>query len=389
MFLFNPSTGELKQANKLSNGFTEVSVEQYKDLQGLDAKDRIGALPDLDVNILNAHHVKVSDNSGKQTNVNSDGVDTNGGMVGKTVDGATTTSTWDAETGNIDTVGNITAGGGSFKVKPTIPDAKGNQSPAASMADIAEGTKGGIQHITSPDSSLVVNDADKSNTTVTVRVGSKVVTGILRAGDTIDVDVGGIFNYNLPAGNDKLRGGYKVIGGSTGIRIQKGSTDILEADPAVSSLDYFGTLDAAKNEGGIDKHKLSDDDNPDIYHGGFYVVSVPGVIQFKHGPETCDAGDWVIFEQVEGQTAGKWVSVPVGKYQSVHSVNGKVGTVVLDNKDIGLGNVKNVDQTVADNLKSGTIGLGVGVKTDKDLETSGTVKANVMVITGKLLFQKG
>lgn len=375
MFLFNPKTGHLKQASKLSEGFIEISSEQYTELRLLVPSNRVEALPDLDVNRLNAKFVKVSDGGDSSTDVKPDGVSTSGGFAGRKRNGGVT-ATFDAPSGNFDTIGNVNAGGGSFKTKPKIPDSKGMISEAAAMSDIAEFSKDAIRHITSPDGSAVINDTDKTNTTVQIRVGSKNLTGILCAGDTIDVTVGGVFNYNLPVGGEALRGGFRVIGGSTGLRIQRGSSDILEVDPANSPLDYLGTYDPKTQT-----PYLTDETG---IHGGFYVCTDTATVHFTHGDEECDEGDWLLFEEVEGVPGGKWVAVPVGKYQSVHSVNGKIGTVVLTPTDLGLGNVKDVDQTNADNISSGKI--RVGVETNQDITTSGSIKADTLIITNKLVF---
>lgn len=376
MYLFNSKTGELKMANQQSQGFAEITHKKYKELQLLEVESRIGLLPDLDVNQLNANLVKVGDND-KRTNIKPEGVESNGGIVGK--NGAETTVSVDAKTGNVDTIGNVTAAGGDFKTKPTTLDAKGVKSPIATMSDIDASSKG-IAQITSPNKSITVGGSP-SNTTLDVVPATATQLGGVKAGPTVVIGADGLLNIIMADGSHL--GGVRVIGGSSGIRIDS-TTAIISVDPSISPLDYLGTFDASKNEGGDDKHKISDSDNPDIYHGGFYVVSVRGSVVLAHGTEVFEEGDWAIFEQIEGKAGGKWVAVPVGKYQAVHSVNGKVGTVVLVKADVGLGNVQNVDQTNADNLASGTV--KVGVNTSQNISTTGQMMAATLVITDKLTF---
>lgn len=379
MYLFNPTTGELKQANKFSNGFMEVTAKQYQELQLLEEIERIRVLPDLDVNQLNASYVKVS-NETKLTDVTPDGVNTNGGFIGMA--GADITATFDAETGNFDTIGNVTAAGADFKAKPTTVDAKGAKSPVATMSDIEASSKG-ITQITSPKKTIEIGGST-ANTTLDVVPATSTQLGAIKAGPTVSIGSDGLLNIIMA--NDTTIGGVRVIGGSSGVKIDP-LTGVIALDPAVSQLNFLGTLDASKNEGGIDKHKLSDSDDPNVYHGGFYVVSVPGTIVLAHGSEVAEAGDWFLFEQSRGKSDGRWIAAPVGKYQSVHSVNGKVGTVVLVKSDIGLGNVQDVDQTNADNIATGTV--KVGVNTTENITTTGSMSTATLVITNKLVFMKG
>lgn len=155
MYLFNSKTGELKQANKVSFNFEEITPEMYHTLQEMDIESRIGALPDLDINRLNANYVKVGDD-GRGTNIKPEGVESNGSIIGK--DGATTTMTLDAKAGTIDMIGNITAAGGDFKTKPTTLDAKGVKSTIATMNDIV--AAGGVSSVNGKVGAVVLAKAD-------------------------------------------------------------------------------------------------------------------------------------------------------------------------------------------------------------------------------------
>ena len=82
--------------------------------------------------------------------------------------------------------------------------------------------------------------------------------------------------------------------------------------------------------------------------GYYYVVSVLGTTEIN-GISSWLIGDWIISD---GLTWSKITTT-----QSVSSVAGKTGAVILVKGDIGLENVQNVNQTNADNLTSGTVNI--------------------------------
>lgn len=98
--------------------------------------------------------------------------------------------------------------------------------------------------------------------------------------------------------------------------------------------------------------------------GDFYKVSVGGTYNFGNGEHTFAEGDWVMF------AAGVWQRI--GVHETVQSVNGKVGAVVINKSDIGLGNTDNTSdadkpvstaQQQALNQKQDTLVSGTNIKT--------------------------
>lgn len=353
IYQFNEKTGELTVADKVLKGFSQISEYEYNSRLDAIEKERTRTKTKK----AETRTASIDTNTGTFTTFGGKFVGEDGsGKVTITVDGKD---------------GSIKAQSGDFLTKPTTVSAKGVKSPIATMQDISDSNTG-ISGASSPKGTIDINMSNKTNVKFDVVPATKTQLGGVIVGENMEVTVAGVIDYKLPMADPTKLGGVKVIGGNSGIVInEKGEVSV---DKAISPLDYLGTLDASKNEGGTDKHKLTDEDDPAVYHGGFYVVSVPGTITFTHGDEVFEEGDWAIFEFFEGDTKGKWVSVPVGKYQIVHSVNGKIGNVILNNADIGLGNVKNVDQTNASNITSGVI--TVEVNTTKNITTTGTVNAN-------------
>lgn len=67
--------------------------------------------------------------------------------------------------------------------------------------------------------------------------------------------------------------------------------------------------------------------------GNYYLVSVGGTRNLGHGSETYGVGDKVMYNGTI------WTRIP--NFQSVNSVNGQTGSVVLGKADVGLSNVDN------------------------------------------------
>lgn len=98
--------------------------------------------------------------------------------------------------------------------------------------------------------------------------------------------------------------------------------------------------------------------------GDFYKVSVGGTYNFGNGEHTFVEGDWVMF------AAGVWQRI--GVHETVQSVNGKIGAVVINKTDIGLPNVDDTSDAnkpistatqAALNGKQATLVSGTNIKT--------------------------
>lgn len=88
-----------------------------------------------------------------------------------------------------------------------------------------------------------------------------------------------------------------------------------------------------------------------------YAATNTGSVTLFGNTITFAEGDYVIINSnSRTNPLVKLINLANGSYTSaVNSVNGQTGAVVLDNTDIGLGNVQNVNQTVAGNISSGTL----------------------------------
>jgi len=109
----------------------------------------------------------------------------------------------------------------------------------------------------------------------------------------------------------------------------------------LGSVNYRGIWDADTNIPIIPTSSINN-------KGYYYVVSIDGATEID-GINSWSVGDWIISD---GSTWSKITTT-----QTVSSVAGKTGAVILTKTDVGLSNVQNVDQTNADNLSSGTIDI--------------------------------
>jgi hypothetical protein len=110
-----------------------------------------------------------------------------------------------------------------------------------------------------------------------------------------------------------------------------------------SGLTYKGTWDASTNTPSI---PIANSTN----QNQFYIVNVGGNTTIG-AISSWAVGDWIMSDGTQ------WSKVP--STQSIISVNGKTGTVVISKDDINLGNVQNVDQTNGSNITSGIISPSV------------------------------
>lgn len=108
--------------------------------------------------------------------------------------------------------------------------------------------------------------------------------------------------------------------------------------------------------------------------GDFYKVSVGGTYNFGNGEHTFVEGDWVMF------AAGVWQRI--GVHETVQSVNGKIGSVVINKSDIGLGNADNT----SDVNKPVSIAQAAALDNKQDRLVSGT---NIKTIAGQSLLGAG
>lgn len=101
---------------------------------------------------------------------------------------------------------------------------------------------------------------------------------------------------------------------------------------------------------------------PGVDLGDVYEVVVGGTVNFGNGPITFAIGDWAVYDQY-----GQFYRSP--NSNTVSSVNGYLGSVVLGKADVGLGNVSNLapedlpvstaTQTALNNKVSSVAGLGL------------------------------
>lgn len=87
----------------------------------------------------------------------------------------------------------------------------------------------------------------------------------------------------------------------------------------VSGLSYLGAWDASTNSPALTDGLGSD--------GDFFKCSVAGAQDFGDGEYTFGVGDWVIY------AGGHWQRI--GVHETITSVNGKIGDVVLTAADVG------------------------------------------------------
>ncbi len=378
MFLINEQTGALKTSKIELTHYIEISEEQYNKLSCIRQAERVmelekmlGPLPDLDVNKLTANEVKVPG-----VNINKDGVNSEEGINGKNKAGNTTV-TIDSETGDANFAGKITATDASFKNKPDIPDAKGNLSKAASMADVAEAAKGGIQHIASKDGTLAVDDTDKSNTIIDVNPASTTRRGAVKPGAGFTVLPDG--TLKIQVASDVVIGGVLVKGGGTGIDITP--EGVIYLDGAISPFLYMGTWSAKTNT-----PQISDKTGkPD----SFYLCLEGGEIDLGSGKIQFNIGDWALCEEEEGKAGTqKYVNVPMSKAMVVTASQIKAGTLgkgIAMDTDLQIKTTANI---IASVLEAATVNIS-GKITAQSLEVAETIIAkNINIIGGKLTFQK-
>lgn len=235
----------------------------------------------------------------------------------------------------------------------------GDPDEVAKLSDL-DTIHSGIQKISS--STLDIG-GDQDDTIVNLTPATKTKLGGIKVGDTLTITPEGLLDFILGMASDTKLGGVKVVGGASGIEID--ANGVVHVSGSATPFKYMGTWDPVTN-------------TPTLTDGvgvanNFYVATQDGEWRFDHGVEKFKKNDWVIYSveynengTVKAET-GTWKCLPVGIYIPVTSVNGKSGgDIVLDNTDIGLGNVKNVDQTNASNIKSGK--LGVGVDTTEDVK---------------------
>lgn len=84
-----------------------------------------------------------------------------------------------------------------------------------------------------------------------------------------------------------------------------------------------------------------------------------GELAYTHGNDQLFIGDGTVVKVIGGKADhDKLAGIASGaQVNTVDSVNGATGVVVLDKADVGLGNVANVDTTNASNITSGTINI--------------------------------
>lgn len=354
MYLINEQTGALKVSKIELANYIEISEDHYKKLSCIRQGERIAELekmfeqfPDLDVNKLTANEVKVPG-----TNIDKDGVNSKKGISGKNKTGDTTV-TIDSETGNADFSGKITATDASFRNKPDIPDSKGNPSKAASMADIAEAAKGGIQHIASEEGTLTVDDFDKANTTIDVNPATITRRGAIKPGTGLSVLADG--TLNIKVASDIVVGGVLVKGGGTGIDITP--EGVIYLDGAISPFLYMGTWSAKTNTPDINDRTGKPD--------SFYLCLEAGKIDLGSGEIEFNVGDWALCEEEVGKPdTQKYVNVPMSK------------TMVVS----------------ASQIKPGVLGNGIAIDTDQQIRTTANIIASILdvasaSVSGKLTAQ--
>ena len=91
--------------------------------------------------------------------------------------------------------------------------------------------------------------------------------------------------------------------------------------------------------------------NLDPETSDYYRITVGGTMTGTQGSITVTAGDYLHWDM----DLDRWFKVDA--VDAVTSVSGRTGDVTLTKTDVGLGNVKNVDQTNATNITSGTLAV--------------------------------
>lgn len=298
MFQVNKNNGDMKMSKKLTDGYVEITEEQYNRLKTLDPAQRaliFNGVPNEDGKFdnLEAKNFKVT-TGGNAFSSDGDQNATNGSYLGVNPLTATRTFNLDAPTGNIDTIGKVTTvdfeATGTSKAKSQ----KGNQSAIATLEDLSSATV----NITSPKSTLDIGSAGTS-VTLDVKIATAVKAGIalfpIGGGLTIDA-----------AGNVRL-------------------------DGAIAPFKYIDIWDASTNT-----PKLSDATGvPET----FYITHVPGTQNLGSGNIIFAVGDWVLCQEDIGGKP-KYQKVPMSEVLGAITANMiKAGT-------IGHGVAIDTDQTI-------------------------------------------
>jgi hypothetical protein len=144
------------------------------------------------------------------------------------------------------------------------------------------------------------------------------------------------FNNKLSSSLMGVANGLATLGSDTKIPLSQIPVSLL------GQVNYKGLWDASTGLPSLPSTPTS--------NGDYYIVSVAGSTTMGSISEW-KVGDWLI---ANGSVWGK-----VDNTDAVSSVNGYVGTVVLNKSDIGLSNVSNVLQWSTDNHPTTTSGYGL------------------------------
>lgn len=364
LYLYNDRTNRLTTSKSAIKGFKEISKELY---------DRLLA---SEVAYIDSDTGDIGTNGGKIIATSADGtkqviIDSNSGNI--TADGDI-----QAESAIIDgpisanEIGVTENDGFDFIAnrRPTVKGtATGLNDEVATMGDILN-VKPGIQKITiAGETSAMTVSGNMDETILTVKRASTTNFGVAKYNSNVVTfdSANDSYSYLDTDGNVRTALATKDIAGvvkagklGSGIAIDTDGS--LMIDGAVSPLEFVSTWDPVNND-----PELFDDTG---IVGYFYIASKEGTHDFSRNGTNIVSfkpGDWALYQLPVGGNAGegKYVNVPMGSLVAVSSVNGKTGIVVLDKTDIGLGNVKNVDQTDASNILTGVLGNEVQINTNK------------------------
>lgn len=326
MYQVSKTTGDIKQAGKLSNGYVEVTKEQYERLQSLDVEVRKGIFlaDDAEFDNLKAKHFTVA-NGGKSFNSDGNENATNGGYIGMNPLTATETFRLNALTGDASFAGTVSTKDFDASGAATTRSQKGNKSLIATLEDLASSTA----KIKSPNDTLAVAiDGD------TITLDARIATA-LKAGIAL-FPVGGGLNVNA-----------------------KGEVTI---DGAIAPFKFIDIWDASTNT-----PKLSDaTGKPET----FYITHVPGSQNLGSGAIRFEIGDWALCQEDIGGNP-KYVKVPMSE------VLGAITATMIKAGILGKGIGMDTDQP-----------LKTSSSVEANSVTTKTLTVENIIVTGSIVGQK-
>ncbi len=328
MYQINKSTGDIKQAGRLSKGYIEVGQEEYEKLQGLDLDKRLFVFQGDDVECDNArikNTLTVGNGDNAFTSNGNENAAT-GAYVGVNPLTADETFRLNALTGDATFAGTVATKDFDASGTATARSQKGNKSKIATLEDVASSTA----KIKSPKDTIAVG-ADADTITLDVKLASKTKAGIAF----------------FPVGS--------------GIKINE-ETGEVTLDGAIAPFKYIDIWDAATNT-----PKLSDaTGKPET----FYITHIPGSQNLGSGLIKFEIGDWVLCQEDIGG-APKYAKVPMSEVLTAITASMiKAGT-------LGKGIAMDTDQPIKT-----TAGMESGSLVTK------TITVVDIIVTGSIVGQK-